>query len=627
MTVSHWLAWLFQKIARLFFGLWLMSFSGVIAAQEISALPALQTLVQAKVTTLVNGQSQHASVELPYHWDKHHKGQQGEAIFQLGFDLAVPLRNESMALLIPKLGNAYTIELNGLSLQQQGDMTRYNGADYSQLPRYIILPPEWLRTHNLLQVHIRADIGRRGGLAPVIVGPSEAVHEKYEQYHNGMVVSSGAVSMFSLVIGVIALSLWATQVDRSLPGRVVRDPLYLYAGLAEGVWSVGVGYVFLERPPVPWPWWGLLSIFALGTWCCSMALFCVEVVGWGQRPQAMQFRRGLLGLLMLCPAMAYMAVGQGYAWMLTAWYVAMGLAFLGFAMVFSWYTWRHSTPWSHRVAALVIWFNLAMGMRDIYVFRIDPQYPQITWVRFSSVLFGITLLYIVVTRFRRASEQAHVLLETMASRVAKREDELRESYEQLEKMAREQERGAERSRILRDMHDGVGAHISSAIRQVEAGQTSSAELLATLRDSLDQLKLSIDVMNLPGGDVNGLLANLRYRLGPRFAASGIQLAWRVDLLPELSRLDTQAIRHLQFILFEAFSNILQHAKCRVMVVSAQADAQSIQITIFDNGIGFDVTQPSSSGRYWMQERATAIRADLIWSSVPGATQLRIRLPF
>ena len=87
------------------------------------------------------------------------------------------------------------------------------------------------------------------------------------------------------------------------------------------------------------------------------------------------------------------------------------------------------------------------------------------------------------------------------------------------------------------------------------------------------------------------------------------------------------MRHLQFILFEAFSNILQHANCRVMVVSAHAVAQGIEITIFDNGIGFDATQPSSSGRHWMRERAAMIGATLTWSSEPGSTQLRICVPF
>lgn len=606
----------------LFFWLGLMSAWGSAGAQESGRL---LTLNQAVVTTTVDGHTKSMPVELPYHWDKHHPGKQGEAVFLLSFDLSDLERAEPMALLVPKLGNAYAIELNGTLVQHQGDLVHYNGADYSQLARYMVLPAQLLRIQNQLQVRIRADIGRRGGLAKLMVGPADEVYGAYSHYFNVYAVGTGMVSMFSLIVGVIALSLWSTQVDRSLPGHARRDPLYFYAGVAEVVWSVGVGYILLERPPVPWPWWGLMSIFALGTWCCSMSLFCIEVAGWGRRLQARWFRCGLIILLVLCPVMAYMAIGRGQAWMLTTWYVTMSLTFLGFAAAFSWYAWRRTSPWAHRAAALVIWLNLAMGIRDIYVFRVDPQYPQITFLRFSSVLFGITLLYIVIKRFRHASDQAHELLNTMASRVASREAELHESYQQLEKMARQQERDAERTRILSDMHDGVGAHLSSAIRQVEAGQTNSAELLATLRDSLDQLKLSIDVMNLPTGDVNGLLANLRYRLGSRFESSGIRLEWRVEVLPMLERLDTQNMRHLQFIIFEAFSNILQHAQASVMVVSAESSAQGIILGIYDNGVGFDVNQPCLRGRRQMQERAMAIGAALSWSSEPGATQLRVQL--
>ncbi|MGH8849282.1 MAG: hypothetical protein ACREXQ_18835, partial [Polaromonas sp.] len=55
------------------------------------------------------------------------------------------------------------------------------------------------------------------------------------------------------------------------------------------------------------------------------------------------------------------------------------------------------------------------------------------------------------------------------------------------------------------------------------------------------------------GDVTALLANLRYRLEPRFAASDIELQWGVDLLEPVERLDAQAMRQLQFMVFEALS--------------------------------------------------------------------------
>ena len=113
-----------------------------------------------------------------------------------------------------------------------------------------------------------------------------------------------------------------------------------------------------------------------------------------------------------------------------------------------------------------------------------------------------------------ASARARELSASLAARIAQKEAELRQSYQQVEELAREQERTHERTRILRDMHDGVGSHIGAAIRQLQSGQASRDEVLLTLRDSLDQLKLSIDAMHLPAGDVTGLLANLRFRLAP-----------------------------------------------------------------------------------------------------------------
>ena len=99
-------------------------------------------------------------------------------------------------------------------------------------------------------------------------------------------------------------------------------------------------------------------------------------------------------------------------------------------------------------------------------------------------------------------------------------------------------------------------------------------MLQTLRDSLDQLKLSIDAINLPPGDITALLANLRYRLEPRLRACGIELEWAVEQLAPLARLDAGAMRQLQFMLFEAISNVMQHARASRLRIEAQQTAQA-----------------------------------------------------
>jgi signal transduction histidine kinase len=258
-------------------------------------------------------------------------------------------------------------------------------------------------------------------------------------------------------------------------------------------------------------------------------------------------------------------------------------------------------------------------------------------LRFSSLLFGLSLACIVIVRFKMARNEVSSLLTTLSERIASKELHLRASYDKLEIQAREQERIAERGRILRDMHDGVGSHITLAIRQLQSDADTQApsdrdEVLHTLRDALDHLKLTIDAINLPHGDITALLANLRYRLEPRMAASGIALVWDVDLLQVESRLDAHAMSHLQFMLYEALSNVVQHSKAKELRIEAHAQPldldptrQCVAIRVVDNGQGFDTRGIQRKGLTSMQVRASAIGARLSINSKPGHTEVLIQL--
>ena len=592
------------------------------AGPKASAAPALE-LREARATVEVDGLTERKQVALPYHWDRHNPGRAGRASFELSFALdAVP--HEPWGLYLPRLGTAYEVWLNGTLVQHEGDMQHGNGADFGQVPRLVPLPAGLLRQGNALQVKVRADVGRRGGLSTVWVGPRKAVGARYAAAYRWRVTGSMIVVGFSLLVGLISLSLWVTQTDLSNPDRQQRDPLYLYAGLAELFWAVRVGDALIENPVLAWPWWGVVPVLALGVWAWSMGLFCLHVAQWERRPAGRWMARWLTALLLASGPMAVWALAFGQPLALTAWYAALALGFLPLCLVFLYQALRGAGV-PHRAVALAVLLNLAVGLRDLYVFRINPTYADSSLMRYSSVVFGLALLYIVIDRFRRVSAQVRDLLNTLATRVSEKERELSETYQQVEQLAREQERTAERSRILRDMHDGVGAHISSAIRQLESGRSSQQELLQTLRDSLDQLKLSIDAMNLPAGDVTALLANLRYRLEPRFQASDIALRWAVELIDPVQRLDAGAMRQLQFMVFEALSNVLQHAQATELSIEAVAAEQHVRLRIIDNGRGFDATAAWRKGLLAMQERAHAIGAVLALHSEPGRTVVEIQL--
>jgi len=581
-------------------------------------------LTQAHATVTIQGVSTEMDVGLPYIWDRNHKGRQGEARFDLAFDLS-QLPGEPWGLYLQRLGNAYEIRLNGRLLAQGGDLERFNQGDAGHMPRLLDIPEGYLSRHNLLSVRIRADAGRHGGLSRLVIGRVDEVYPLFRNSYLWLSTGTLLVTGFSVVVGLVALALWATQAQEGADGRVRRDPLYLYAALAELAWSLRVGNGHIESPPLAWPWWGVLPVVALGAWGVFMVFFSMELTGWRRSPLVLGFRRWLVLLLVLGPVAAVWALGFGHPLVLTLWYGALGLSFLAFGLWFVAHAARVPGA-SQRIVALAVVTNVLVGLRDLYVFRIDPAYPSNSLLYYSSVLFGLTLGYVVIARFRQVSAHARELMGTLTSRIAERERELNSSYQRLEALAREQERTSERTRILRDMHDGVGSHISAAIRQLQSGRARDEDVLQTLRDSLDQLKLTIDAMHLPHGDITALLANLRYRLEPRFAASDVELQWAVDLLEPVQRLDGLSMRHLQFMVFEALSNVLQHAHASWLRIEAVMVPEGARIRIVDNGQGFDVSLPPRKGLASMRERAAAIGARLSVDSAPGRTVVEILVP-
>ncbi len=603
--------------------MWLLAL--LLACWPAHGVETTQVLRSARVqATVGTSPAETHDVTLPYHWDRRRPGQAGVAAFDLAFKLDEHPPGETYAMYLPRIGNAYAIWLNGHMLQQKGELAKFNGSDFAKAPRIIEFPIDLLRPNNVIRVQIRADVGRRGGMGAITLGPESMVRPLYDRDYVWRITGTNVVVIANLLVALVALALWWTQIERMHDGRIRRDSLYLYAGLAELSWSVRVADTLIESPPLSWLWWSMLTYVMLTVWAASMMLFCIEVTTWRSRVEVLWLRRWLLALTGTAVVGGYFATQAGSPALVTAQYLALGLTSIGFLVVFMIST--RAATLSQKLVAVALLVNVIVGMRDLVVFRLTDSYGVNTWMRYSSLLFGIALGYIVLARLRTATTQAQDLLGNMQTHVIRKEQELQLIYPRLEEMARAQERSAERSRILRDMHDGVGSHISTAIRQLQSGKSSDADILHTLRDSLDHLKLSIDAINVPPGDVGALLANIRYRLETRILACGIELQWDVEEIPPIARLDASAMGHLQFMLYEAFSNVLQHSQATMMRVAVNpisGRVASLHLQIIDNGIGYDTRGPGHNGLKSLQHRAHAIGVKLHLTSEPGRSVVEI----
>ena len=79
---------------------------------------------------------------------------------------------------------------------------------------------------------------------------------------------------------------------------------------------------------------------------------------------------------------------------------------------------------------------------------------------------------------------------------------------------------------MRDLHDGLGGHLVSALALVEHGDNNDA-VEETLRDALEDLRLVIESLAPDSDDLPVLLGVVRMRTESRMSRHGIRFDWQV----------------------------------------------------------------------------------------------------
>jgi len=558
------------------------------------------------------------AIRLPLHWDVEFEGASGRATVSVPFRLDGDPPFAPRGLLVERLGAAYAIALNGEPILAAGDLA---GGDrfYAKFPVHVALPARLLQPgENTLTFRLRADAGYRAGLSAPLVGPAAAIDALAAREVAWRVGLPIATAVFSLFVGGFCLLLWWQQ----------RDALYFWAGIGEMLWAATVADAVIEQAPLPWPWWGFSLLLLRAGW--SWALYSIGEQVFGRGPTA---ERRAMAILQASTPLVAVAMGALESTRpLIAWYALNFPLWFFVTARLARMTWRDTNTERLIVSSAILLVAVASS-RDVVAARFSVDaYAESAWAKYLAPVVGIALLSIVARRFRDARQTVLALNSSLTDRLRQQEAELVSTFAQLTEAERSRAMLEERQRILRDMHDGVGAHLATAVRQLEGGEASRGEVASSLRDSLTRLKLSIDAMGLPPGDVNALLANLRFRLEPRIASLGLALRWDVELLPAwkvASIGPDEAMRHLQFLLMEAISNVLQHAQASTLAIEARdlgADGGGIEICVVDDGCGpgrAAETPPRS-----LRDRAQAIGARLAIEHVSSdgrGTRVRLGL--
>jgi signal transduction histidine kinase len=585
------------------------------------ALPAVaqpRVVDQAQFTSLTPGTTATTTttpVSLPYHWDQRQGPLDGLGVFTLQIPVTDTL--QPLALAIPRLGNSYAIRVNGVALASFGTIPNDRYEDAAPEPRYFVVPVALLKPLTEVQITVSVVGGRRGGLSRVTAGLESDVAPLHRASYFWQVTATRFVAIISGVLGALALLLWAGQ----------RDRVYLYYGIGELLWSLQTMRALITAPPVPWPWWGVLTLAAFNAAPPLLTRFALGALGAADGWVAKTANTLIIFAL---PA-AVLSIVAGQLWMVTLWQTLMLVNSV--AMVYSVISNRASTAekWEVRVLAVAVVVICATAVRDFLMLRLTPDtYDLIPWTRFTWMLFGLSLTWIIAERLRKSHHVVREMNAQLTQELADRSAELHAAFDR--SRDNEKERGAaeERQRLMRDLHDGLGSQLVGALRMAQQPEASRSAITAQLREAVDQLKITVDAMQETDGDIAAVLGALRYRLAPRLESAGIDLQWNMGRLPVMAEWGVRQSYQLQMILLEVFTNMVVHSGATCASLSATqvtlSEGGAIQIDVTDNGKGFLATQPTpGKGLPNIQIRAKALGIQLTIQSAPGSTHIRLTL--
>lgn len=246
-----------------------------------------------------------------------------------------------------------------------------------------------------------------------------------------------------------------------------------------------------------------------------------------------------------------------------------------------------------------------------FAFMVDPPLWGTWWARAIMLLAGIVLVvmgtrYFLTLRLRR----------------------------RVRELEREREIERVRSRISRDIHDGIGSgltKITMLSRQLQAEVGPQAERIAIasteLVNELGEIVWTVDPRN---DDFASFAAYVRNSLGKQFENAPVELNLVIELAPEDARrmLGPEVKRQVILTLKEAVNNALRHANAKEVSVTLSLRKDQLNLVVSDDGKGFDPSKvrEGANGLINFRKRAELLNGTVAIDTAATGTRITLHAP-
>lgn len=195
----------------------------------------------------------------------------------------------------------------------------------------------------------------------------------------------------------------------------------------------------------------------------------------------------------------------------------------------------------------------------------------------------------------------------------------------------------ERRRLARDIHDGIGQHLTALLHRLE--RLRDGDQAAHLEQAIKLCEVAIyetrslsRLLRPQILDDLGLGAALAWLARATRESSELEFELDLDDLPP--DLDSEVATLLFRIVQEALNNVVKHARAHSVLISINQHNGQLNLHVVDDGVGCDVEAAVaksgaglSTGLASMRERVQLFGGRFAFTAQPGeGAQIRVTLP-
>ena len=492
------------------------------------------------------------------------------------------------SVFLPRFTNGVEVSVNGVVILDSRRDPAANRPDRNT-PQIAVIPASVLHD-GANDVSIRLFIWGpiSGFLDRIWIGPDELLRPSYNLRTLIFVTLPVVFSSWQAILAVILGIMWVMR---------RHEPAY---GVLAAAMAVGVGQAFLQTPMGETPF-SRLNVVLISSAPIESALvltFALLFSGWKWRHY---------GWIIFIPGVLLALAGLfGNQATVRALFLFLAVPTVGVSLAIMAIVTARSVLQRQNVASLLlgcaVTIMLTCWIVDLLsVFGVMPNRIFTSRLSYSAMLVAIGAG--LTWRFARALNEVDGFAGRLVTQVRDAESKLKASFVREEERARAAALARERTRLMRDLHDGLGGQLVSIVALSERGN-GSAGIGDAARAALKDLRLVIDSMDDIGGDLMLALGSWRERAMAQLRPHDIALDWRAVTaqgLPVHPELRPWHVIQIVRLLDEAVTNAVKHANAKRITVRIETltGADGVDrgcITVEDDGRGFEITIGWRGGR-------------------------------